>query len=221
MTPADVPKVSIRAPLARGDTNLRLLGLLMRRFNPRPSCEGRLALTNVPELPLEFQSAPLLRGATVDDFIRAHYLGFQSAPLLRGATRQTTRHRMERRVSIRAPLARGDDAADNIGWEVEVSIRAPLARGDRHVSASRGFPSCFNPRPSCEGRPEAKVDTMLSQMFQSAPLLRGATRRHRYQRQKTYVSIRAPLARGDLSESEAQLVIRVSIRAPLARGDNL
>ncbi len=78
-------KVSIRAPLARGDL-LRFVPLRVAiGFNPRPSCEGRCPVnTSYCDL-MEFQSAPLLRGA-IGRSNQAHdVLQFQSAPLLRGA----------------------------------------------------------------------------------------------------------------------------------------
>ena len=37
-------RVSIRAPLARGDTQALQKPLPEKSFNPRPSCEGRLPL---------------------------------------------------------------------------------------------------------------------------------------------------------------------------------
>ncbi len=81
---------------------------------------------------LSFQSAPLLRGATVDEAGVKILIEFQSAPLLRGATSKSRPNALVGFVSIRAPLARGD----------------PAKTGMCHGSCG------FNPRPSCEGRPE-------------------------------------------------------------------
>ena len=36
-----------------------------------------------------------------------------------------------------------------------VSIRAPRVRGDANNFGGAAFTRCFNPRPSCEGRPVA------------------------------------------------------------------
>ncbi len=144
-------------------------------FNPRPSCEGRPARKGMTPCFRLFQSAPLLRGATQRALKGILGPKFQSAPLLRGATRQ-----------------KGNDAVFPF-----VSIRAPLARGDlcaiRRLRPSRRF----NPRPSCEGRPRSGNTKQNENMFQSAPLLRGATGESFVESMQQNVSIRAPLARGD------------------------
>ncbi len=124
-------RVSIRAPLARGDSRRHACLTNGRCFNPRPSCEGRLAETSDLSLFGGFQSAPLLRGATVD---HGRLVG-------------------EWVVSIRAPLARGDAGCQNGGMKIV----------------------CFNPRPSCEGRRRMESAIFMVLVFQSAPLLRGAT----------------------------------------------
>ncbi len=59
----------------------------------------------------------------------------------------------------------------------------------------------------------------MFQLFQSAPLLRGAINGTIIDKRPKTVSIRAPLARGDTPEAAAVRVSKVSIRAPLARGD--
>ena len=56
-------------------------------------------------------------------------------------------------------------------------------------------------------------------MFQSAPLLRGAMRGVAKADRQVVVSIRAPLARGDIGCHVSPDAPEVSIRAPLARGD--
>ncbi len=143
-------------------------------FNPRPSCEGRPGPLGRNRKTNMFQSAPLMRGATQWPASRSMRVLFQSAPLMRGATGD---HR-----------ERGRDAG--------VSIRAPHARGDLPMSTVPEPETCFNPRPSCEGRPE-----------QHGQL------RHRP------VSIRAPHARGDEADGLHASQRHVSIRAPHARGD--
>ena len=145
--------VSIRAPLARGDGGPPGRSRRSRRFNPRPSCEGRLHThKDHGKLPM-FQSAPLLRGATEPEAADPENESFQSAPLLRGATEMIADFDLLVEVSIRAPLARGDGKA--------CPDFAPLRR--------------FNPRPSCEGRLAGNVANCAIALFQSAPLLRGAT----------------------------------------------
>ncbi len=124
---------------------------------------------------------------------------FQSAPLMRGATVAWTSLRRSHRVSIRAPHARGDEPSQSFTSPTHVSIRAPHARGDPHRQCVRQTSLRFNPRPSCEGRPESRTK------FSNYPR----------------VSIRAPHARGDGLELLLLEEPDVSIRAPHARGDQL
>ena len=105
-------------------------------------------------------------------------------------------------------------------WKYSVSIHAPLARGDLLDAKSSGFFRCFNPRPSCEGRPIIPAATFLPRVFQSTPLLRGATAFGTRSPVVFLVSIHAPLARGDMRTETRDEAFVVSIHAPLARGDD-
>ncbi len=167
--------VSIRAPLARGDSNHALPSIANGRFNPRPSCEGRFITPTGKLAAASFQSAPLLRGAIACDLSMC-----TSDP-----------------VSIRAPLARGDATKDIIAAWPTVSIRAPLARGDKQSASVCLRLRSFNPRPSCEGRSQRQHPHQFQMTFQSAPLLRGAMEDVPDVTAWVEVSIRAPLARGD------------------------
>ena len=168
-----------------------------------------------------FQSAPLLRGATPHHRRFAVGQRFQSAPLLRGATGHIVIRIRLVAVSIRAPLARGDGFVNGFSRLAQVSIRAPLARGDERRLIPFPLTGRFNPRPSCEGRPLGFAGLVREHMFQSAPLLRGATACQLAPSPPTKVSIRAPLARGDRDCREPSRPRLVSIRAPLARGDDI
>ena len=79
------------------------------------------------------------------------------------------------RVSIHAPHARGDAVPRRPRSRLPVSIHAPHARGDRNRSNAMG----------------------AVRMFQSTPLMRGATSYECDRRQIPAVSIHAPHARGD------------------------
>ena len=184
-----------------------------------------------------------MRGATPAD-LGLDVLGlFQSAPLMRGATFLGRRADRRGRVSIRAPHARGDHRRHPGSAGQVVSIRAPHARGDRRRRCQGRRSSCFNPRPSCEGRPSARLANVCDESFQSAPLMRGATIDRVALFVLAGVSIRAPHARGDAARllpqpapscfnprpsCEGRLRRRrppqrdapVSIRAPHARGDD-
>ena len=144
-----------------------------------------------------FQSTPLLRGATTVTLTLQRLFLFQSTPLLRGATNLQGGILLQFEVSIHAPLARGDAKIIHLSHLLSVSIHAPLARGDdvscttlrtspcfnprpscegrRHSRCSDTDSWCFNPRPSCEGRRCKLVSLIQYVLFQSTPLLRGAT----------------------------------------------
>jgi len=161
---------------------------------------------------------------------------------LRGATDEDDAAAGFDIVSIRAPLARGDATnAERVESPQsfnprpscegrrgsgrrrrkthKVSIRAPLARGDEGVNKVFQSILSFNPRPSCEGRHLTVIQGKSKVGFQSAPLLRGATQGDFERGGIANVSIRAPLARGDLLRNRHPTYETVSIRAPLARGD--
>ncbi len=129
------PGVSIRAPHARGDERLRKSPGLRMSFNPRPSCEGRQGGRAVGIGCDWFQSAPLMRGATIP-FHRDRSDGrFQSAPLMRGAT-HTAKSVPAHWLFQSAPLMRGATLElIALAVPVRVSIRAPHARGDAYSTA--------------------------------------------------------------------------------------
>ena len=180
-TTAGAAGVSIRAPLARGDPAFSRCRTARTGFNPRPSCEGRPSLSIPSGKMFLFQSAPLLRGATIGEV----YLLFVFC------------------VSIRAPLARGDHRQFRllrlrIRFNPRPSCEGRLWPGDGGAGADG-----FNPRPSCEGRPRQFCHHLPRAGFQSAPLLRGATFVDGDAAGVVDVSIRAPLARGDPTKIRA------------------
>ena len=144
--------VSIHAPHARGDFASPRPCRRTPRFNPRPSCEGRLPPANSIDKSHVFQSTPLMRGATVRGYCPGDERRVSiHAPHARGDGRRGPRT-AGRDVSIHAPHARGDHARVHGGHPLIVSIHAPHARGDRTWSRRLPIRGGFNPRPSCEGR---------------------------------------------------------------------
>ena len=191
-------RVSIHAPLARGDFRRAFETTLPRGFNPRPSCEGRPWARQIRHNFFLFQSTPLLRGATLCDFLIL----------------------FDVKVSIHAPLARGDGGTLNIHKYILVSIHAPLARGD-YVSVQRyACPVRFNPRPSCEGRLSASALSTEAACFNPRPSCEGRLSQSDRLYIRLLVSIHAPLARGDEGNYILDFNGNVSIHAPLARGDS-
>ncbi len=195
----NVTLVSIHAPHARGDRSSASPRCGSSSFNPRPSCEGRRerAVADA-ERPAVSIHAPHARGdlrglaRPASEPVSIH------APHARGDDEGAVGHRPVQ-VSIHAPHARGDGTAYYLPDRSNVSIHAPHARGDVRHATCDSLSAGFNPRPSCEGRPERTNKYMASHMFQSTPLMRGATCSVMVFILWVGVSIHAPHARGDLS----------------------
>ena len=168
--------VSIRAPHARGDESADRL--------------------NVEDM---FQSAPLMRGATLDARARAD------------------RHV----VSIRAPHARGDQSALSRNVSTFCFNPRPSCEGRRYYAA-KGRPFwVFQSAPLMRGATRWVRRNRSRRWFQSAPLMRGATGNRQRVVHLPAVSIRAPHARGDAGRVDMGGQREVSIRAPHARGDEI
>ena len=207
--------VSIHAPRARGDS------------------DKLVAIANQ-----SFQFTPLVRGATVRDNDADRQTGFNSRPSCEGRLwRKSSCDRHD--VSIHAPHARGDvlHAYERVAWWFQFT---PLMRGATSARSEPHVVSCFNSRPSCEGRLFIPVK-LPAVLFQFTPLMRGATRssrgplrsarfnsrpscegRHTLERFRVGmdVSIHAPHARGDAIVCNSCAIACVSIHAPHARGDS-
>ena len=169
-------EVSIHAPHARGDNQQLGKAVDARCFNPRPSCEGRPGTLCTMSLVSMFQSTPLMRGATCGYRRCGQWLAcFNPRPSCEGRPVKTTKGFTLIQFQS-TPLMRGATRDANLAKSAsEVSIHAPHARGDFTSTRSSSFQRCFNPRPSCEGRPCALPLPCNSMRFQSTPLMRGAT----------------------------------------------
>ena len=134
-----------------------------------------------------FQSTPLIRGATTVCLFLSTYLRFQSTPLIRGATFNPRPSYEERRRRSDRPSSRTDFNPRPSYEERQAKSR------DRAYKRTH-----FNPRPSYEERPEPffvsvkeysisihaphtrsdkdfQTGGMIPAIFQSTPLIRGAT----------------------------------------------
>ena len=163
-----------------------------------PHARGDFPRTSNDSASLGFNPRPSCEGRPGESAAASLVARFQSTPLMRGATGVLPRREAACVVSIHAPHARGDFASPR-----------PCRRTPR-----------FNPRPSCEGRlpPANSIDK--SHVFQSTPLMRGATSDSSYGTPIELVSIHAPHARGDMRYWRVVARSQVSIHAPHARGDN-
>ena len=170
-----------------------------------------------------FQSTPLMRGATsrAAYMLRGLRLLFQSTPLMRGATIPHGAHTRGAPVSIHAPHARGDQELLRGLRGLRVSIHAPHARGDRLAPRRLRRRSRFNPRPSCEGRLGMLPPVMDNDLFQSTPLMRGATQASASRARSCRSFNPRPSCEGRLDGAGRYLCGGVSIHAPHARGDRV
>ena len=133
----------------------RRLALRFRNFNPRSSCEERPAARKCIGIATRRISihAPHARS---DVFLLA------------------VGHVVD--ISIHAPHARSDFVAWAGQHPQMISIHAPHARSDCFQPSITVGGEYFNPRSSCEERPEDRiVEAGNRLLFQSTLLMRGAT----------------------------------------------
>ena len=188
-------RVSIHAPHARGDESEQSPTLSVQLFQSTPLMRGATcgALPGLPRS--QFQSTPLMRGATTKAQSDIDQFKFQSTPLMRGATALLDGETITREFQS-TPLMRGATfGTRHVILFQQVSIHAPHARGDQSARTSTWPRTCFNPRPSCEGRRARSWCSSSGWEFQSTPLMRGATWvTNVYTKAQTFQS--TPLMRG-------------------------
>ena len=145
-------------------------------------------------------------------------------------------------ISIHAPHARSDFIVDDCGKALnDISIHAPHARSDRTRCRGGSRHDYFNPRSSCEERPNHRKSITIAVIFQSTLLMRGATgdidgfviiaqfqstllmrgaTAHFLANSALFeISIHAPHARSDFDKSKSDSDKKISIHAPHARSD--
>ena len=94
-----------------------------------------------------------------------------------------------------------------------------LMRGATPDASSVSFATYFNPRSSCEERPQLTETQALRPEFQSTLLMRGATPAPQPERPECQISIHAPHARSDGIRQGGLGGVSISIHAPHARSD--
>ena len=146
----------------------------------------------------KLQSTSLLRGKTSQPKGKIISSRLQSTSLLRGKTLYRLTFLLSK-VLQSTSLLRGK-TMDRIifGSRRFASIHFPLAREDIFDFSTHTALICFNPLPSCEGRP------ISSSCFSS----------------DSFASIHFPLARGDTKKLLGTGDIYASIHFPLAREDD-
>ncbi len=123
-------------------------------FNPRPSCEGRRLHLLVNLANCGFNPRPSCEGRLKRPHANRRLSLFQSTPLMRGATSVGRAPPTLSRCFNPRPSCEGRPH----GY---IHLRVVVPR--------------FNPRPSCEGRLTATANLVFPYLFQSTPLMRGAT----------------------------------------------
>ena len=234
--------VSIHARLATGDDEREQANLSARRFNSRPSCDGRhfgLDVINAYEVSIH---ARLATGDLVLPVRRKRRIRFNSRPSCDGRQRLQQEGEGGVRVSIHARLATGDKSSSSAHRIMRLFQFTPvLRRATRHSRAHRpprrfnSRPSCdgrlpllfllqlflrFNSRPSCDGRPLCGRQAPPCRGFNSRPSCDGRLCNPYTSIRSTPVSIHARLATGDPRSNTVFDCRDVSIHARLATGDN-
>ena len=172
--------ISIHAPLAGCDKNRHKRRPSMTHFNPRTPCGVRHGVDAMaargsdfnPRTPCGVRPSPRTQ--------RTRRRTFQSTHPLRGATITIRRSRRPSKISIHAPLAGCDQ----------------IVRGVCSATTH------FNPRTPCGVRPHPGSSGRKKRSFQSTHPLRGATRRRSRRTIAARISIHAPLAGCDGTQSK-------------------
>ena len=161
-----------RTPCGVRPRLLRATEIRFFHFNPRTPCGVRRRIPRPQLAEARFQSTHPLRGATHIAVRRILHELFQSTHPLRGAT---------------LTIMQGDQYAI-------ISIHAPLAGCDRAAQFVIGKRDDFNPRTPCGVRQMSCSGNSKSYQFQSTHPLRGATHAYDEFMGYEYISIHAPLA---------------------------
>ena len=161
-----------------------------------------------------------MRGATNGAWQYRVYTPFQSTLLMRGATKTAEQTWTAMLISIHAPHARSDVLMFGVPYHPIRFQSTLLMRGATLTPCAHPSRRYFNPRSSCEERPQDLVDLRNMIIFQSTLLMRGATRMAGNGTSVGNISIHAPHARSDDCRGVGHTgQRRISIHAPHARSD--
>ena len=142
-------------------------------FNPRPSCEGRRGKMSAQMQPREFQSTPLMRGATLRPVYVVVMLLFQSTPLMRGATSGRALCHSAHHFNPRPSCEGRRLSVVPFPVYISISIHAPHARGDGYQSSHSLSISLFQSTPLMRGATEHKPATIQISYFNPRPSCEG------------------------------------------------
>ena len=161
---------------------------------------------------------------------------------MRGATKDAGKQKKSQCISIHAPHARSDLPTPPLRLAIvfqstllmrgatralhicqrpdRISIHAPHARSDGTHRRVAGADSHFNPRSSCEERPQDSSEFDVCKFISiHAPHARSDMGDTSPWGRQILISIHAPHARSDCATLCGRLCARISIHAPHARSD--
>ena len=208
-------------PVVRRATWRSSSSIMPFSFNSRPSCDGRLARTDVRTRRSScFNSRPSCDGRHEPSACRVVAAVFQFTPVVRRAT-----------IWLSFPPS------------FRVFQFTPVVRRATPTAAEKRETARFNSRPSCDGRLEQMVKAAAAEQFQFTPVVRRATTNgeawvywQTFQftpvvrratgsasssPRRSTVSIHARRATGDLFADRAGRPLLVSIHARRATGDHM
>ena len=218
---AHPPMISIHAPHARGDAHRlsrwRDIAISIHAPHARGDHVSRL----IRRADAEFQSTPLMRGATRLPACKlGRHADFNPRPSCEGRHDEEGQ-RLRVRISIHAPHARGDAGGPHGVLLGHISIHAPHARGDFCEYPAISRRALFQSTPLMRGATQSVCGMSIHVKFQSTPLMRGATVIPTTIAQQIIKFQSTPLMRGATSIAHRLRLRRViSIHAPHARGDS-
>ena len=174
-------RISIHAPHARSDSSRRTRRKMPSDFNPRSSCEERLAVPVVyASVILKFQSTLLMRGATSECSFSCSASAFQSTLLMRGATGDVIyKYNGKRYFNPRSSCEERLCSACRKSGRSYFNPRSSCEERPYANMISGPTPIYFNPRSSCEERLRSDVIPDGSDIISiHAPHARSDLERH-------------------------------------------
>ena len=141
---------------------------------------------------------------------------------MRGATFSSLPHFGQYIISIHAPHARSDlKGFCHRGGHIAFQSTLLMRGATRSSCDCSSYPSDFNPRSSCEERPNTTIEMNACSISIHAPHARSDCRFFR-QSARREISIHAPHARSDaIPFTRMANTSTISIHAPHARSDEL
>ena len=126
----DQLSISIHSPHARGDLQNQVAALQGMTFQSAPLMRGETLNIRDGASTRSFQSTPLMRGETQNQVAALQGMTFQSTPLTQGETRHDGLKQRHVLISIRSPHARGDCNRGDLLSFLLISIHSPHTMGD-------------------------------------------------------------------------------------------